>query len=181
MFRPIHERTDPEILRRGTLRRTFLRGALFGALTLLLILLYLFIYRMSDTAGELSGALSMKVTKLFIPFSSPYFDTAHSLIRKCAHVAEFAALFSAWAMWLYCLVPRRELIPVFLGTAAGITLLSAAGDEYHQLFIPGRSGSVWDVLIDMTGAVCIGVPLFFRHRRLHVGEERVAAGPAERT
>ena len=177
----MRENTDKEPLRRATLRRTFLRGALFGALTLVLILLYLFIYRMSDTAGELSGALSMKVTKLLVPSSSPYFDAAHSLVRKCAHVAEFAALFSAWAMWLYCLVPRRELIPVFLGTAAGITLLSAAGDEFHQLFIPGRNGSLRDVLIDMTGAVCIGLPLFFRHRRLHGGEERGAAAPEERT
>ena len=143
-----------------TLRRTFLRGAVFGALTLALIVLYMFIYRMSDTVGDLSGALSTKITKLFVSSSNPHFQTAHRLVRKSAHVAEFAALFTTWTMWLYCLIPRRGFIPLLLGIAAGVTFLSAAGDEIHQCFIPGRDGSIRDVFIDMIGVICLG--LLFR-------------------
>ena len=160
------------------LRRTFLRGALFGALTLVLILLYLFIYRMSDTAGELSGALSMKVTRLFLSASSPYFETAHSLVRKLAHVGEFAALFTAWSMWLYCLFPRRSLVPALMAAAAGITFLSAAGDEFHQLFVPGRSGRLTDVFIDMIGVACLALLFRFAFRRLRAEEDGAAgSGP----
>ena len=38
-------------------------------------------------------------------------------------------------------------------------LFFAAGDEFHQLFVPGRSGSAADVLIDMCGAF-IGILLY---------------------
>jgi len=44
--------------------------------------------------------------------------------------------------------------------ALGICVLYAISDEVHQLFIPGRSGEVKDVLIDSAGAsVGIGVSL----------------------
>ncbi|MEF2639337.1 MAG: VanZ family protein, partial [Lachnospiraceae bacterium] len=46
----------------------------------------------------------------------------------------------------------RILIPFALG------VLYAASDEFHQLFVPGRSGQVRDVCIDSSG-VMIGILL----------------------
>lgn len=44
-------------------------------------------------------------------------------------------------------------------TAAGATAVYAATDEFHQLFVAGRSGRFSDVCIDSAGAV-VGVLVF---------------------
>ena len=41
-----------------------------------------------------------------------------------------------------------------------ICVLYASIDEFHQLFVPGRSGQVTDVLIDLIGVV-LGLLLVF--------------------
>ena len=41
-----------------------------------------------------------------------------------------------------------------------ICFLYACSDEIHQLFVPGRSGEVRDVLIDTLGA-CLGVSFYY--------------------
>ena len=37
------------------------------------------------------------------------------------------------------------------GFALALTALYAASDELHQVFVPPRQGSVWDVLLDTLG------------------------------
>ena len=46
---------------------------------------------------------------------------------------------------------KKAIIIAFLGT-----FLYACSDEFHQLFIPGRSGEFRDVMIDSTGGI-IGI------------------------
>jgi VanZ family protein len=72
-------------------------------------------------------------------------------MRKVAHVSEYAVL----AMLLYrafvhaALKGRRAL-------SAGLVLLLcaayAATDEFHQAFVPSRTASLRDVMIDICGA-----------------------------
>lgn len=62
--------------------------------------------------------------------------------RKVIHAAEFGLL---WWLWLRALGFRRPAV------AAGIALLYAVSDEYHQTFVPGRNGTPVDVLIDAGG------------------------------
>lgn len=51
-----------------------------------------------------------------------------------------------------------KLLP--LGILSGISsVLYSASDEFHQTFIPGRSGEIRDVLIDSSGAI-IGILIF---------------------
>jgi VanZ family protein len=33
------------------------------------------------------------------------------------------------------------------------TLFIASSDEFHQLFLPNRSGSIWDVMVDCSGGL----------------------------
>ena len=73
------------------------------------------------------------------------------LIRKLAHVSEYAVL----AVLLY----RAFVHTVFQSRralSAGIVLLScaayAASDEFHQSFVPSRTASLRDVMIDLCGA-----------------------------
>ncbi len=41
--------------------------------------------------------------------------------------------------------------------AVGVALLTAIVDELHQSFVPGRTGSPYDVLLDLTGAITVQV------------------------
>ena len=75
------------------------------------------------------------------------------VLRKLAHAAEFAVL---GALLLRALAAGR--VALALGIAYAVT------DELHQLLVPGRRGSVVDVLIDAVG-VAIGVGLLRRLRR----------------
>lgn len=71
-------------------------------------------------------------------------------IRKTAHFTEYVILALLWCFALgKCVDTDRKR----LGMAFMICVLYAAGDEFHQLFVPGRDGNLKDVLIDSSGAV----------------------------
>jgi VanZ family protein len=68
------------------------------------------------------------------------------LLRKLAHVTEYAVLTALWWRTLRSLGVRRPIL-----VAVAISLGYAATDEYHQTFIEGRHGTPVDVLIDLIG------------------------------
>lgn len=89
-------------------------------------------------------------------------------VRKLAHFCEFSLL-GFWFM--LCLrVYTRHFVrhvswPLFFG------LLTAVIDETIQLYVPGRSSSVKDVLLDFSGVltglfIALLILLFFRLCRL---------------
>ena len=59
-------------------------------------------------------------------------------------------------------------------TAAGLTILYACSDEFHQLFVEGRAGLVSDVIVDSVGAV-LGLALFLLLRRFILWRRRKRA------
>jgi VanZ family protein len=74
------------------------------------------------------------------------------VLRKCAHMTEYAVL----AALLYRALERE--VPALLGAVA-----YAATDEFHQHFVHGRHASVVDVGIDAVGAM-IGLLAWSRLR-----------------
>lgn len=72
----------------------------------------------------------------------------HDLLRKLGHFGEFAVLgfFFTGLFW------NRGKFR--LHQPLGGALLVALCDETLQLFIPGRSGEIRDVWIDLAGAAC---------------------------
>ncbi|WP_218081337.1 VanZ family protein [Anthocerotibacter panamensis] len=69
-------------------------------------------------------------------------------VRKLAHFTEYAVLtFFAWGVWR----PLRRARAWALLTA----VVYAIGDEFHQVFVPGRGASPFDVLLDGLGALVI--------------------------
>ena len=76
------------------------------------------------------------------------------MIRKGAHMTEFAVL--AWLLWrALASLKDQESNRWFLRPAAvslGFCILFAASDEIHQAFVPNRTGTPKDVLIDTAGA-----------------------------
>jgi hypothetical protein len=86
-------------------------------------------------------------------------------IRKIAHITEYALL--GWlafrAVWL-SLVQRSRLARVAL-LALGLAAAVALADELRQAYLHNRTGSPWDVAIDVSGALlAIGVALWWQHR-----------------
>ena len=68
------------------------------------------------------------------------------LIRKGAHVTEYAVLAT---LWRWAFTPRG---PASWRLAFGLSVLTAALDEIHQATTAARTGSIVDVLLDSTAA-----------------------------
>lgn len=78
-------------------------------------------------------------------------------IRKLAHMTEYMILAITFMFALYIDgLKGKRLIGVSLLLGIGYASL----DEFHQLFIPGRSGEIRDVCVDTIGII-LGV-LFYR-------------------
>lgn len=78
-----------------------------------------------------------------------------AVIRKLAHYLEFTALGASLSFALFFTFNKRKPLHTF---AAGF--LYAASDEFHQLFVDGRAGRVFDVFIDSLG-VFSGILFFY--------------------
>ncbi len=98
------------------------------------------------------------------------------LVRKTAHFSEYALLGSLWYLYLYR--RRRGMLFAFLASAG-----YAVTDEIHQMFVPGRSCELRDMLIDSSGACC-GILVAFvllcviycvRHGVLRASAEKAAS------
>jgi VanZ family protein len=84
-------------------------------------------------------------------------EQVHFLIRKCGHFTGYGILSAAWfrAFW----ITLREGAGSFgvRGTVHGLamagTLLVASADEFHQGFLPNRTSSFRDVMIDCAGGL----------------------------
>ncbi len=116
-----------------------------------------------EYSGDHSSLVIYALKKWFIFWGQPipsedWLEAAHTLVRKAAHITEFAVL--------YALLRRAGLSTA---KSAVFAVLYAVSDEYHQTFIPTRYGCATDVLIDSAGvalAVMIDVACSFRQGRL---------------
>lgn len=78
------------------------------------------------------------------------YDQLTHLVRKGAHMTEYAVLAMLALYWLSSFrLPYRYRCLI----AGLISVCYAATDEFHQLFVEGRSGQVSDVMIDAAGAL----------------------------
>ena len=121
------------------------------------------------SSGERSSRILAPLLRWLFPGLSPdLLDLLVTLIRKCAHLTEFAIL--ALLFWHALRRPGRgEFRPWAWSEARRallLTCLYAASDELHQLFVPNRQAAVTDVLIDTTGAALglLALWLWYRWR-----------------
>jgi VanZ family protein len=80
------------------------------------------------------------------------------VVRKCAHLTEYAILS---ALLLRAL--RQHLLAAH-SVAFVLAALYAVLDEFHQSFVPSRTGSPWDVVTDSIGAI-LGLVIYVRMTR----------------
>ncbi len=150
---------------------------------LLLIALYAVIFCFSAEDGEQSSVVSTRVTEALL---RSYFELMgkggralaemvillEGLIRKLAHFLEYMCMgflsFSIIVTWRR--ISRKGILAVLLQV-----FISAAMDEFHQYFVPGRHASFRDVLIDTAGGIA-GILLIVLWKKLFSKKVPSAAG-----
>jgi VanZ family protein len=86
--------------------------------------------------------------------ASPFEPVYDFILRKLAHLTVFAVL-----TVLLCRAFRLHVArPTYAWLLAMcVAALYACSDEWHQTFVPGREGTVRDVVIDSLGVVGVWV------------------------
>lgn len=122
------------------------------------------IFFLSHQPASVSSGLSSGITEFLLemvnsifPDSDAGVEQFHTFVRKNAHFIAYLILgfllVNAVGNW-------RELSGRAMLVSFIVAVLYAASDEFHQLFIDGRSGELRDVGIDSAGAAA-GVVLYW--------------------
>lgn len=116
-----------------------------------------FIFYMSACDGNTSAEQSGRVVKVIEEIINDPVKAkeAEGVVRETAHSAEFFLLgFLLMNALLQTAVRRKELITLVIG------FLYACSDEIHQIWIPGRTSELIDLLIDTVG-VTVAIAVFY--------------------
>jgi VanZ family protein len=116
-------------------------------------------------ANNTSLPLRRLVEAIFGHLSNARWNIVHHYIRKSGHFLGYGFIGLAWLRAWWMTLPRSRFLQdaslAVLGTA-----LVASCDEWHQTFLPNRTGTPWDVLLDCTGAITLQVIVYIFMRTL---------------
>lgn len=141
--------------------------SLFVICLILTIIWISIIYAFSAQPAKESSQNSSGIVEWLIQILYPHYEELSEskqtqisdhwtwLVRKSAHAAEYAIL--AILIYVTCVISNLKWAhQIRICIALAGSIVYAATDELHQLFVQGRSGQFKDVLIDAAGAL-IGV------------------------
>ena len=121
-------------------------------------------------SGQHTGSFLLPLlTRIFGRIDPASFDCLHHLLRKSGHFIGYGILSLLLFRALRSTVTPR-LVRVGLLSVA-LTGVVASLDEWHQTFIPSRTGCVQDVVLDTTAGACVQLVLL---GVLYVSRRRVA-------
>jgi VanZ family protein len=128
----------------------------------------IFLFSTEFFTGDGTSRFLIPLLELLMPTAAPEtLNLLHGMLRKLAHLTEFALLTLLLGRAL--VRPHRTLFWLawrVLPAAVAWAIL----DEWHQTFVPGRVGAVRDILLDSAG-VLVGFALFAALRaRLSSGQ-----------
>jgi len=103
----------------------------------------------SNSVAHTSRIIDPFCTWLWPNITFLQLEAIHFIVRKAAHMTEFALLA---LLLLRALSYDRGDARKWISSAWVLATAYAASDEFHQSFIPGRNGCIVDVLIDSAGA-----------------------------
>ena len=114
-------------------------------------------------SNHTSGPLRWIWETIFGAVGNARWEVIHHLIRKSGHFFGYGFIGLAWLRAWWMTLPRsRFLHDAFLALLG--TALVASCDEWHQTFLPNRTGSVWDVLLDCSGAIALQLAVYIYMR-----------------
>lgn len=140
-------------------RKRKARRAVWGVLVAgWMTVIFLFSAQPSDESSKVSGTIAytivVKADEIFDMELGQeerieYADRLDYPVRKAAHMTEYAIL-AVLSLQFFGSFSLRGRAPY--GAALALSAAYAMTDEFHQLFIAGRSGMAGDVCIDTAGA-----------------------------
>jgi VanZ family protein len=138
------------------------------------------------SAKHTNGLLFFLLRKFFPGHSAAQLWEVNLILRKAGHIVGYGLLSASIYRGIRGTL-EGELTPPRIATRLGFSLLAVLGtclvasaDEIHQMFIPSRTGTWWDVLLDTSAAVVaqILMYLYFRCRGRATAEPAATAAPA---
>lgn len=112
---------------------------------LLIVIWLLVIFLFSNQDGSTSTSLTNGILEKYLFFVDS--DIFFMIIRKMAHITEYFILGILVLNFINEFKIDKKIVVSIL-----ISFILASFDEFHQLFIPDRTGRLLDVFIDMIGA-----------------------------
>jgi VanZ family protein len=93
------------------------------------------------------GVIFYQSSRSQLPFPPGLSD---QLVSMAGHFTEYAVLAALlwWGLGYFVTDGRKRA-----GLVLVVALLYAISDEWHQSFVPGRTPDVWDVVVDVIGAM----------------------------
>ena len=129
---------------------------IFGGLAIVwMVVIFCFSAADGDESSKTSGWVGRMIGHIFVSGfdemseseQEAWADNIEYPIRKAAHASEYALL----ALLVFGALPftgfRRYAV------AWAFAVFYAGTDEFHQLFVPGRAGTFFDVGVDSLGAL----------------------------
>lgn len=120
----------------------------------LLIWLGFISYASSDSfsAGNTSRFIGPLIRWLFPDTSPDSLLVVHMITRKLAHFIEYAIL-GFLASRAFRTSARPAINSRWFLISLTLIVVYALADEYHQSFVPTRTGTIYDSLIDIVGGL----------------------------
>ncbi|NNE66256.1 MAG: VanZ family protein [Pyrinomonadaceae bacterium] len=125
------------------------------------LLAVMMIFYLSSGDGSMSN--TSRFIRPLLEFLFPGADEAtlnvyHAFIRKLAHVGVYAVLAITGSRAFF--TSSKSFIKSFWGPAVFIVVIAvASSDEFNQTLDPTRTGSLFDVFLDLAGGL-LGIGLF---------------------
>jgi VanZ family protein len=142
-------------------------------------------YASTDTFSEAhTSQIILPILHWLMPHASAAtLERAHVFIRKGAHFTEY---FIFGVLLLRAVRgDRRGWQLRWALVALALAACYSALDEFHQSFVPSRTASPWDSLLDTAGAATAQAAVWFRARvhaaRTGRADKRVAPATARRS
>ena len=98
------------------------------------------------------------LTSWFLTFIPAELHTISFYMRKTGHAVAYGLMFFLWFRAFYAHGDFGPRLALFY--SLGMCLLLACMDEGHQWFFPSRTGSIWDVLLDISGSILAALITF---------------------
>lgn len=132
------------------------------------------------STGELSARNTSLIVRpvllwLFPDISEARIELAHFWVRKTAHFTEYA-IFALLAARAFASSSHKKLRRGFFYLALFLVVIYSLSDEFHQSFVPSRTGSIYDSFIDTAGGLAALIVYAVWHQRKQTEEPKASDG-----